>query len=91
MTAWCRPEVIWAALDCPSYPPSLWANSPELWASGRIALLGRLSAEREREVDVGERLVVVGWSLSHEGRKHQTASALIDAPAPSSPARLRPG
>lgn len=73
-----RHEVIWAALDCPSYPPSLWANSPELWASGRIALLGRLAAERRREVEVGERLVLVGWLLSHEGRKHHTASALLD-------------
>ena len=43
-----RHEVVWAALDCPSYPPSLWASPPEMWASGRVALLGRLSAERRR-------------------------------------------
>ena len=73
-----RHEVIWAALDCPSYPPSLWASPPEMWASGRVALLGRLTAERRREVVVGERLVAVGWLLSQEGRKHHTASALLD-------------
>jgi len=65
-------EFIWAALDCPSYPPSMWAT-------GRIALLGRLTVRREREVRVGERLVAVGWTVSAEGRKHLTRSALIDA------------
>lgn len=67
-----RPEVIWAALDCPSYAPSIWRT-------GRIALLGRLRVRRERDVAVGERLVAVGWSLAAEGRKHRTASALLDS------------
>jgi hypothetical protein len=67
-----RPEVVWASLDCPSFTPSMWT-------SGQISLLGRLAAVRGREIQVGERLAVVGWKLATEGRKHQTASALIDA------------
>ncbi|HEX6117521.1 MAG TPA: hypothetical protein VFY99_10500 [Solirubrobacterales bacterium] len=66
-----RPEVVWAALDCPSYAPSIWRVSG-------LALLGRLTAQRERDVRAGERLAAVGWSLGAEGRKHETASALVD-------------
>jgi hypothetical protein len=66
-----RSEVVWAALDCPSYAPSIWR------ADG-LALLGRLAAVREREVRAGERLAAVGWTLGAEGRKHSTASALVD-------------
>jgi hypothetical protein len=67
-----RPEVVWAALDCPSYPPDLWDRGP-------VALLGRMAAGRERELRVGEGLVAVGWSLGAAGRKHHSASALLDA------------
>ena len=67
-----RPEIVWAALDCPSYVPSMWT-------SGSIALLGRLTAVRHRDVHVGERLAVVGWPRAAEGRKRFTSSALIDA------------
>ena len=52
-----RPEVVWAALDCPSYPPPFWSRGP-------VALLGRLAASREREIRAGERLAAVGWSLA---------------------------
>lgn len=69
---WVRPEVVWAALDCPSYAPSLMAT-------GRIALLGRLRVMRHREIRVGERLAAVGWARSRDGRKHHTASALVDS------------
>ena len=66
------PEIVWAALDCPSYAPSMWA-------SDGISLLGRLTVVRHREVLVGERLAAVGWLRGAEGRKRFTSSALIDA------------
>jgi hypothetical protein len=64
------PEILWAVLDCPSYAPELY---------GTIALLARFSAEVLREADPAETLVVVGWGEGAEGRKHHTASALLDA------------
>jgi hypothetical protein len=63
-------EILWAILDCPSYAPELY---------GRLALLGRFSAELLREADPTEALVVVGWGERSEGRKHHTASAVVDA------------
>jgi hypothetical protein len=65
------PEILWAALDCPSYTPDV--------SAGPIALLGRLSAELLRPVGSDETLVAVGWPLEAEGRKHHTASALLDS------------
>lgn len=67
-----RPEFVWAALDCPSFPA-------EDLAAGRIRLLGTLEVERAREVFVGESLVVVGWTRAHGGRSVATGSALLDA------------
>ena len=61
------PEVVWGVLDCPSYVPSMW-NGGQM-DTGAISLLGRLTAQRHREIEVGERLAVVGWPLGDEGRK----------------------
>lgn len=63
-------EVVWGALDCSSYTPSMWV-------SNKIALLGRLAVQRERDIEVGEQLSAVGWPLGVDGRKIHTASALI--------------
>ena len=70
------PEVVWGALDCPSYVPSMW-NGGQM-DMGSISLLGRFTAQRHREIEVGERLAVVGWPLGRDGRKRHTATALID-------------
>jgi hypothetical protein len=64
------PELLWAALDCPSF-------APPMWAAGRLHLLGRLTAELVEHVRVGETLVAVGWSLLQQGRKYQSAAALV--------------
>jgi hypothetical protein len=69
-------EVVWAALDCPSYVPAMWFA---LQSGRSLSLLGRLSAERMRDVHAGEDLVVIGWQLSADGRKRHTASAILDA------------
>jgi acyl-coenzyme A thioesterase PaaI-like protein len=66
-----RPEFLWAALDCPGY---FAAES-----NAGMALLGRMSAVLHRRVHAGEPLVVTGWPIDTEGRKHLVGSALHDA------------
>ena len=66
-----RPEFLWAALDCPGY----FAAE----ADAGLALLGRMSAVLHRSVSAGEPLVVTGWPIDSEGRKHRVGSALHDA------------
>ena len=61
---------VWAALDCPSYFGLPVAP---------MALLGRLTARIERLPEIDERLVVIGWPMGVEGRKHYAGSALLDA------------
>jgi hypothetical protein len=65
------PEIVWAALDCPSYAPAMW-HEP-------VSLLGRMSAEILERPRVGDLVVTLGWELSREGRKRHTASAILDA------------
>jgi hypothetical protein len=64
------PEIVWAALDCPSYTPPLWD-----W--DRPSLLAGMAVERLEALAPGEPAVIVGWHLGSEGRKHRTASALL--------------
>jgi hypothetical protein len=64
------PEVVWAALDCPSYTPSLWGSATP-------SLLASLRAEVLEPVPAGVPLVVCGWPLATEGRKHRSATAVL--------------
>jgi hypothetical protein len=41
--------------------------------------LGQFAVHIEEPVPVEEDLVVVGWPIADEGRKHQTGSALFSA------------
>ena len=66
-----RPELVWAALDCPSFVPSLWSDDP--------VLMGRLTAELLAPVPIGEEVIAVAWETGREGRKLHSASALIDS------------
>jgi hypothetical protein len=66
-----RPEFLWAALDCPGY----FATEDK----AGLALLGRMSAVLHRGVRAGEPLIVTGWPIASEGRKHQVGSALHNA------------
>lgn len=63
-----RREFLWAALDCPGY----WSSEQ---AAG-IALLGRMTANLLRDVAVSEPLIVTGWPIATEGRKHHVGTAL---------------
>jgi acyl-coenzyme A thioesterase PaaI-like protein len=66
-----RPEFLWAALDCPGY----FAVEGE----AGLALLGKMSAVLHRKARAGEPLIVTGWPIETEGRKHRVGSALHDA------------
>lgn len=66
-----RPEVVWAALDCPSYFGGV--------RPGTSAVLGRLAADLRGPVRAGEPHVVMGWPLGTERRKHYAAAAVTDA------------
>jgi hypothetical protein len=59
---------VWAALDCRSY------FEPD---DAPMALLGHLTARIDRLPEIGERLVVIGWPIGVEGRKHYAGSALL--------------
>ena len=65
----CRPEFVWAALDCPG-----------AYGSGAIgrgaAVLGRLAARIDDLPRPGEPCVVAGWPLGENGRKVFAGTAL---------------
>jgi hypothetical protein len=63
-------EHVWAALDCPGYFA--------VRECAGIAVLGRISAEVMRRPNVGEAMIVTGWPIESEGRKHRVGTALHD-------------
>ena len=67
-----RPEIVWAALDCPSG----WAVDD---FSREGVLLGRMAASIRQLPAAGQEHVVVGWGRGADGRKREAASALYDA------------
>ncbi|MFC9559605.1 hypothetical protein [Agromyces sp. NPDC056965] len=66
-----RPEMLWGALDCVSFPA-------DLLPSRTVAVTGQLTAHIERAVAADERLVAVGWQTSTGTRSHRTASVVLD-------------
>lgn len=62
-----RPELVWAALDCPSGFAVF---------DGRVAVLARMQVRRYADVPVGEPVVVLAWRRGEEGRKLGAASAV---------------
>lgn len=62
-----RPEVVAAAVDCPSY-----FGGP----AGVPAVLGRLAVDIRAPVLAGRPHVVLGWGLGSERRKHFAAAAV---------------
>jgi hypothetical protein len=66
------PELVWAALDCPSG----WAVD-DFQREG--VLLGRMAAEIDRLPTPGEPHVVLGWRIGEDGRKRFAGSALLTA------------
>ncbi|SMC89479.1 hypothetical protein [Lentzea albidocapillata] len=64
------PEIVWAALDCPSAQPV----APD---GGPAFVLGTFVAQVERPVELGVDHVLLAWELGKDGRKAYSASAII--------------
>jgi hypothetical protein len=68
-----RPEMVWAALDCPSWFGFQCTQPHDV----RMALLGRLAVRIDARPRTGERCVVTGWLIGRDGRKIHCGSALF--------------
>lgn len=67
-----KPEFLWAATDC----AGAWATGSRQKSP---SLLGRFAARFTRKVKAGERCIVIGWPIGHDGRKHHAGTALFTA------------
>jgi hypothetical protein len=67
-----RPELVWAALDCPSGISSVVLPDPM-----GFSLLGRLRARLLHPIEIGPTYAVVGWPIERDGRKYHSASAIL--------------
>lgn len=65
-----RSEFLWAALDCPGYFAVEKISGP--------AVLGRLAATLHRDVMAGDDMIVTGWPIESDGRKHRAGTAIHD-------------
>ncbi len=68
-----RPELVWAALDCPTSAPV--GN----WNAGPAIVLASLTARLGCPVQVGEPHTILSWKLGEDGRKRWGAAALFDS------------
>ncbi|MBY9068526.1 hypothetical protein K1X12_16650 [Hyphomonas sp. WL0036] len=66
-----KDEILWSALDCPGAFAVGFQENP--------MVLGRIMGRILRRPPAGEELIVAGWSLFHEGRKHGAGTALYTA------------
>lgn len=69
-----RPEIIWAALDC----PGAFAVEESVEGTG-LKLLGTFAAYVDKRPMTGQPYVVSGWHIKSEGRKHFAGTALHTA------------
>jgi hypothetical protein len=69
-----RPEVVWAALDCPS---GIAAAEDASLARDTAILLGRMTAILAALPVAGDQCRVIAWPVSRDGRKLLAGSALL--------------
>jgi hypothetical protein len=69
-----RPEVVWAALDCPSGIASAEAAG---LARDTAVLLGRMTAYLAALPAVGDQCLAIAWPGERDGRKLLAESALL--------------
>jgi hypothetical protein len=70
-----RAEVVWGALDCPTYFAA-YLEHPEPLPP---AVLARIAGRVEAAVRAGEEHVVIAWPIEAEGRKRRAGSAVLSA------------
>ncbi len=63
-----RPEILWAALDCPGAFAVGFGDNP--------MVLARIAGNLHALPAAGDRLVVAGWHHFHDGRKHGAGTAI---------------
>lgn len=68
------PEVVWAALDCPS---GIAAGSAAELAPDTVVVLGQMTATVAALPNAGDECRVVAWPLGLQGRKRTAGSALL--------------
>jgi hypothetical protein len=66
-----RPELVWAALDCPTSAPVV------NFGEGPACVLARLGVRIEGAVEPGRTYVVLSWPLAVDGRKRHSGAALF--------------
>ena len=71
-TGHIKDEVIWATMDCPGG----WAVAQKKM---RIIMLGRLVVHIIERIKPNDRFIVMGWTISEDGRKIYAGSALYSA------------
>ena len=68
---WVRPEIVWAALDCPTYFAAYMEDDLP------ISFLARMSGRVHTPVTAGEEHVVIAWPIGADGRKRVAGSAVL--------------
>jgi hypothetical protein len=68
---WLLPEVIWGALDCPGQF-AFYVNGV------RTGLLGRITAKVIKPVKASDQIVITGWQINVDGKKHFAGTALFN-------------
>jgi hypothetical protein len=69
-----RPEIVWAALDCPSGIAAIGAGDV---GQDTTILLGRMTAGLAALPAVGDECQVIAWPIGRDGRKLTAGSALL--------------
>jgi hypothetical protein len=69
-----RPEVVWAALDCPS---GFAAGAAAELAADTAVVLGRMTANVAALPNAGDECHVIAWPIEQDGRKLTAGAALL--------------
>jgi hypothetical protein len=70
-----RSEIVWAALDCPTY----FATYIDVEGELPLGVLARQTTAVDRPVRAEDEHVVIGWGIGVEGRKRHAGSAVLSA------------